>query len=157
MGHALFYRLDHSGMEDLVRINATRALANGWRVVVRGRDIAALDRLDEMLWRDPADGFLPHGMAGGPHDAQQPVLLTLGQDAPNGARVLVALDGAPVTAAEIAGYERCWIIFDGNDPLALQVARQQWRDLTAEGAEAEFWSEASGQWRREADNRAAKS
>lgn len=153
MGYALFFRLSHTPVEELVRINTTRALAQGWRVVIRGRDIGALDRLDEALWRDPADGFLPHGIAGGPHDAAQPVLLTLGAERPNGAQALIALEGAEVTPGEIAELERVWIVFDGNDELALQVARSQWRALTSAGAEAEFWSEASGQWRKEADNR----
>lgn len=153
MGYALFFRLSHTPVEELVRINTTRALAQGWRVVIRGRDIGALDRLDEALWRDPADGFLPHGIAGGPHDAAQPVLLTLGAERPNGAQALIALEGAEVTPGEIAELERVWIVFDGNDELALQVARSQWRALTGAGAEAEFWSEASGQWRKEADNR----
>ncbi|RRH72609.1 DNA polymerase III subunit chi [Falsigemmobacter faecalis] len=153
MGYALFFRLSHTPAEELVRITTTRALAQGWRVVIRGRDISALDRLDEALWRDPADGFLPHGLSGGPHDAAQPVLLTLGSERPNGAHALITLEGAEVSPEEIAELERVWIVFDGNDDLALQVARSQWRALTGAGAEAEFWSEASGQWRKEADNR----
>jgi DNA polymerase-3 subunit chi len=53
-----------------------KSLAAGWRVAVRGRTDEMLDRLDAQLWLGPEDGFLPHGRAGGPHDALQPVLLT---------------------------------------------------------------------------------
>ena len=146
MGRALFYHLTRSSAEDLVRMLATRALGLGWRVAVRGRDRPALERLDERLWLVPEEGFLPHGLAGGAHDADQPVLLTTGSAMPNGAQALVSLDGAGVDPAEVARLERVWIVFDGADPAAVEHARGQWRDLTAADAEAEYWSEDSGRW-----------
>jgi len=146
LGHALFYHLTRSTADGLVRRLAGQALAMGWRVVIRGRDAAALARLDEHLWLVPEDSFLPHGMAGGALDARQPVLLTTGTDIPNGARALLALDGAGVTPAEVAALDRVWIVFDGADPAALEVARDQWRGLTGAGSEAEYWSEESGRW-----------
>lgn len=157
MGHALFYHLTRSGAEDVVRLLAGRALAMGWRVVLRGADAAALARLDERLWLEPADGFLPHGMAGGRHDARQPLLLTTGTVLPEGARALMVVDGAGVTADEVARLERVWIVFDGADPAALETARAQWRALTAAGAEAEYWSEESGRWQMKTARRAAPS
>jgi DNA polymerase III subunit chi len=157
MGHALFYHLTRSGAEDVVRLLAGRALAMGWRVVVRGADPAALARLDERLWLVPPDSFLPHGLAGGPHDARQPLLLTSDSTIPNGARAVLALDGAPVTAAEIAALDRVWIVFDGADPAALETARTQWRSLTGAGAEAEYWSEESGRWQMKTARRAPPS
>ena len=153
MGHALFFHLTRSSAEDVVRLNVTRALGLGWRVVIRSPDRPTLERLDERLWLHPEDSFLPHGMAGTPQDADQPVLLTQGPAIPNGARALLALDGAPVTVDEIAALERCWIVFDGGDPAAMEIARSQWRDLTGAGAEAEYWSEASGRWQMQTAKR----
>lgn len=146
MGHALFFHLTRSSAEEVVRLNAGRALERGWRVVVRGRDLGRLSQLDDRLWAEPEDSFLPHAMAGGDFDADQPLLLTMGQEIPNGAQALLALDGAEVSVAEIEAMERVWIVFDGLDPAAMEVARSQWRSLTAAGAEAEYWSEASGRW-----------
>jgi DNA polymerase-3 subunit chi len=146
MGHALFYHLTRSGPEDLVRMLVGRALQAGWRVAIRGRDRTGLERLDAALWLHPADGFLPHGLAGGPHDADQPVLLTTHAALPNAARAVLALDGADVTAPEVAALERAWIVFDGGDAAAVDRARDQWRALTGAGAEAEYWSEESGRW-----------
>jgi DNA polymerase-3 subunit chi len=146
MGHALFYHLSRSAPEDLVRMLVGRALQAGWRVAIRGCDRAGLERLDAALWLHPADGFVPHGLDGGPHDADQPVLLTTGPALPNGARAVLALDGAEVTAPEVASLERAWIVFDGADPAAVERARTQWRAVTGAGAEAEYWSEESGRW-----------
>lgn len=148
MGKALFYHLTRSPAERLLPLLIGRALATGWRVELRGGDPARLEWLDRQLWLD--EGFLPHGLAGGPHDARQPVLLTLAgqQRAANGAVYLLALDGAPVDPGECADLQRACIVFDGADPDATERARAQWRELTAAGVEAEYWSEESGRWAR---------
>jgi DNA polymerase-3 subunit chi len=111
-----------------------------------------MDWLDDKLWLGPEEGFLPHGRAGGPHDADQPVLLTTDVALPNGAACLMAVDGAGVTADEVQGLERVCILFDGNDPAAVEFARGQWRDLTEAGCAAQYWSQESGSWQKKAES-----
>ena len=147
MASALFYHLTRSGPAQLLPMLIGKSLQAGWRVELRGRDRARQVALDEALWQ--GEGFLPHGLAGGPHDARQPALLTVeGQAAANAPRCLIALDGAEVSGAECAGLERACIVFDGNDPEALERARVQWRALKEAGVAAEYWSEADGRWER---------
>ncbi|WP_347137835.1 DNA polymerase III subunit chi [Paracoccus sp. SSK6] len=147
MGNALFYHLTRSPAESLLPVLLAKSLAAGWHVELRGTDPARMERLDLHLWQ--GDGFLPHGLAGGPHDARQPVLLTLaGQAAANSPACLMALDGAEVAPAECAGLERACIIFDGGDAAATARARDQWRALTGAGVAAEYWSEEGGRWER---------
>lgn len=149
MGAALFYHLTRSPAESLLPVLIEKALAAGWRVELRGTDPARLERFDLLLWQ--RDGFLPHGRGGGPHDARQPVLLTLaGEAASNGAACLIAVDGAALEPAECAAAERACLLFDGNDPAALDAARGQWRRLTGAGVAAEYWSEEGGGWSRKA-------
>lgn len=152
MGTVMFYQLLRSAPEDTLAINAPRALGQGWRVMVRGGDRAALERLDAALWLKGGDeSFLPHGLEGGPHDADQPVLL--GQAGPaNGAKVLALVDGADATDAEIAAMERVWVLFDGNDQDRLQAARAQWKAMTGAGHAAQYWSEESGRWEKKAES-----
>ncbi len=147
MGNALFYHLTQSPAEQLLPVLITRSLAAGWRVELRGVDPSRMDWLDKQLWQ--GDGFLPHGLAGGPHDARQPVLLTVaGQPTPNDPSCLMALDGADVAPAECATLDRACIIFDGGNAPATARARDQWRALTGAGVAAEYWSEESGRWQR---------
>ncbi|QFT63380.1 DNA polymerase III subunit chi [Roseivivax sp. THAF30] len=128
-----------------------KARQAGWRVAVRGRDSARLDWLDQKLWLGPEDGFLPHGRAGGAHDARQPVLLTTGQQAANDPACVMTIDGAEVSAEEVAALERTCVLFDGNDPAAVQTARVQWKALTDKGCAAQYWSEESGRWEKKAE------
>ncbi len=148
MGNALFYHLTRSRAEGLLPQLLGKALAAGWRVELRGQGRQRMEALDSALWMN--DGFLPHGMTGGAHDARQPVLLR-DADAPpasNAPECLMALDGAGVDPAEAEALSRVCIIFDGNDHMAVDRARDQWRSLTAAGIAAEYWSEAGGRWEK---------
>ncbi|MBY5932754.1 DNA polymerase III subunit chi [Tateyamaria omphalii] len=150
MGAAYFYHLTRRPLEDTLTMLLGKALQAGWRVAVRGPDVGRLGWLDEKLWLGPDEGFLPHGLSGEPHDADQPILLTTGEAA-NNATCVMTIDGAEVTAEEVAALDRVCVLFDGNDPEALNVARAQWKALKDAGASAQYWSEESGRWEKKAE------
>jgi DNA polymerase-3 subunit chi len=143
MGEAYFYHLTRTAVDATLANLLTSSLAQSWRVAVRGGDAGRLEWLDERLWL--GDGFLPHGRAGGPHDARQPVLLTPGA-ADNAPDCLMAVDGAEVAPDEVTQMQRTCILFDGTDGEALSRARSQWRALTEAGCAARYWSEETGKW-----------
>lgn len=151
MGAAFFYHLTERPLEATLPVLLGKALQAGWRVEVRGTDEAVLDRLDTQLWL--GDGFLPHGKAGGPHDAEQPVLLTTGQGG-NMATCVMSVDGAEVTAEEVTAMERVCILFSAADPSAVETARSQWRMLTEAGVAAQYWAEDGGRWVKKAESAA---
>lgn len=151
MGAAYFYHLTQRPLEATLPVLIDRALGQGWRVAVRGREAARMEWLDQKLWLAPEEGFLPHGLVGGPHDAHQPVLLTTGSEIPNDAVCLMSVDGAEVTPEETASFERVCVIFDGADAAAVDHARIQWRQLTEAGISAQYWSEESGKWEKKAE------
>ena len=150
----MFYHLTHAGLEDTVAMIVTRALGQGWRVMLRGSDPEQLRHLDDRLWLGPADGFVPHGLEGGTSDAAQPVLLGQGAIA-NGAQGLMLVSGATVLPDEVAGLERVWLLFDGADEAAVQAARGQWTLLTGWGLAAQYWSDEGGAWVKKVDKPAA--
>jgi DNA polymerase-3 subunit chi len=152
MGAAFFYHLTRTPLEATLPMLLDRALAQGWRVAVRGTDAGRMDWLDQKLWLGHDAGFLPHGLAGGPHDALQPVLLTTGLEAANEPECVMAIDGATLEPAEVENLARACVIFDGNDPAAVEAARGQWRALTQAGCAAEYWSQEDGKWRRKAES-----
>jgi DNA polymerase-3 subunit chi len=95
MGTAMFYHLTRSGPEEVLALILPRALAAGWRVMLRSPNPDRRDRLDAKLWLEPEDGFLPHGLEGGPFDADQPVLIGQG-GATNAAQGVVLWMGRPL-------------------------------------------------------------
>ena len=84
-------------------------------------------------------------VAGGPYDADQPVLLTTAREAPNRAACLMAIDGAEVAPDEVgrAG-ARLHPVRRQRPEAASQVARGQWKALTGAGCAAQYWSEEGG-------------
>lgn len=149
MGAAYFYHLTDSPLEATLPMLLGKARAAGWRVLVRGSDPALLKRLDDVLWQGPDIGFLPHGMAGGPHDADQPVLL--GDVPVDGFECVMSVGGADVAAPDVAALERTCVLFDGHDEAALQRARAQWKDLTDAGCAAQYWAQDGGRWTKKAE------
>jgi len=155
MGAAFFYHLTSSSAEATLPMLISRARAAGWRVELRGTDAMRMAALDDRLWMIPDDGFLPHAMAGGAQDAEQPVLLTLGQGADNQPDCVMCIDRAEISAEEVTARERICIVFDGHDPDALAHARSQWKALTQSGCAAQYWSEESGRWEKKAETASA--
>ena len=141
----LFYHITQSSVEVTARTLLEKALGAGWRVMLRGGDAARLDWLDQWLWLNPEDGFLPHALAGGPQDADQPVLLGTGPIV-NDAKGLMLVDGAVPLAGEAAALERVWVLFDGQNEAAVHAARGLWKAIVAENLPAQYWSEETGRW-----------
>ena len=149
MGAVYFYHLTDSPLEDTLPMLVGKARSVGWRVLVRGTDPALLRRLDDVMWQRPEDGFLPHGLAGGPHDADQPVLL--GDVAATGFECVMSVSGAEVTLPDVKACERVCILFDGQDGEAVAHARTQWKTLTSEGCQAQYWAQDGGRWVKKAE------
>jgi len=151
MGAVFFYHLTRAPLEATLPVLLGKARAAGWRIAVRGVDPTRMAWLDEKLWQGPDDGFLAHGLAGGAHEADQPILLTCDTAAANAPTCVMSVDGAGVEAEEVEGLERVCVLFDGNDPDAVQHARDQWKSLTDAGCSAQYWSQADGKWEKKAE------
>lgn len=151
MGAAYFYHLTHASVDQTLPMLLGKSRDAGWIIEVRGTDTAAMERLDAALWAGPPEGFLPHGLAGGDHDGDQPILLTAGQSATNGATCVMSVHGADVSADEVQAAERVCVLFDGHDGEALDKARGQWKALTDAGCSAQYWSQESGRWEKKAE------
>ena len=141
-----FYQLGAVPLEQVIASLAERLLADDERLLVVASDEALLARLDRVLWDLGPIGFLPHGVAGGPEDSRQPILLATTPDAANGARNLLIADGGWRDAA--FGFHRAFYLFDGA---TLAEARQAWRSLGGrEGVDRHYWAHENGRWSEKA-------
>ena len=148
MGAVFFYELQGAPLETTLPMLLDKARGQGWRVLVRGTDSALLAQLDAALWQGPVDHFLPHGLAGGPHDADQPVLL--GDLPATDFACVMAVGGAAVTAEEAVQLARACILFDSAENAKAQ-ARLQWKTLTDAGIAAQYWAQEDGRWVKKAE------
>lgn len=143
-----FYHLRTTPLDRALPKLLERALAEGHRVVVMGGSEERVDHLDTLLWSYSEPSFLPHGSVRGGSAERQPVWLTAADENPNGATMLVLLDG--VRSVLLAGYARVCDVFDGNDETAVAAARQRWREAKAAGHVLTYWEQTSGGWEKRA-------
>lgn len=147
MTEVLFYHLQKQGLEEALPGLLERTLERGWRAVVRAGSEARIEALDTHLWTYRDDSFLPHGSARDGFAEQQPIYLTLGEENPNGAQVLFLVDGA--RAEDVEPYVRCVDLFDGNDPQAVEAARERYRLARDAGHDVTYWKQSDrGRWEK---------
>ncbi|HVX80059.1 MAG TPA: DNA polymerase III subunit chi [Devosiaceae bacterium] len=144
MPDVLFYHLENQPLERVIPILLEKTLERGWRAVVEVGSRERAEALNAALWTYRDESFLPHDLAGGEFDAEQPVLITTGPENANGAEVRFFTDRAVPRTAE--GYQRIVYLFSGHDPDAVTEAREAWRALR-EGNEVTYWQQdESGRW-----------
>jgi len=137
-----FYQLSRDPAEGVLPLIARNSLKAGEWLLVVSADNDQLGRIGEALWGRAGDSFLANGLAGGPHDARQPVLLSDSVAAANGARYLAIADG--VWREGEPAFERTFFIFGEAE---LQPARDCWRMLgQRDGVERRFWKQDGGKW-----------
>lgn len=150
MAEVLFYHLQRQPLETALPALLEKSLERGWRAVVQAVSEERIAALDEHLWTYRDDSFLPHGTDKEAHAADQPVVLTTGALNPNRASVRFLVEGAEIPS-DAAAYQRMVILFDGTDPHALALAREQWRAVKEAGHEATYWQQSeNGRWERKA-------
>jgi len=69
---------------------------------------------------------------------------------PNGATVRFLVDGVAVPA-DAKAYQRIVLLFNGDDPDAVDTARLRWSDAKKQGFDLTYWqSDEHGRWQRKA-------
>jgi DNA polymerase-3 subunit chi len=150
MTEILFYHLKGQTPEQVLPALLQRSLDRGWRAVVQASSPDRIEALDAHLWAWRDDAFLPHGTWRDSEAADQPILLTLSDDNPNGAVVRFLIEGAAMPE-NASAYQRIVLLFDGEDAEALEAARMRWSEAKSAGFEVTYWqADEKGGWRRQA-------
>lgn len=149
MARLLFYHLKGQTLEEVLPALLQKSLERGWRAVVQASSDERVDALDAHLWTWRDDAFLPHGTSRDPDASEQPIVLTTDSENPNRATVRFLVDGVSA-AVDTAAYERVVLLFDGEDPEAVEMARSRWSEAKAAGAEVTYWkADQNGRWQRQ--------
>jgi DNA polymerase III subunit chi len=149
MTEVLFYHLKGQTIEHVLPSLLQRSLARGWRVVVQAASDERVDGLDAHLWTFSDDSFLPHGTWRDGEAAEHPIVLTVNEANPNGAGVRFLVEGAGMPP-DAASYQRLVLLFDGEDPEAVETARGRWREAKSAGFEVTYWqADERGRWQRQ--------
>jgi DNA polymerase-3 subunit chi len=141
-----FYHLLKTPLDRALPRLLERACAQGYRIIVRAGSADRVEHLNALLWTYDEASFLPHGSARDGNPADQPIWLSEREENPNGAAMLVLVDGAE--PGDLSGFTRCADLFDGNDRDAVEAARGRWRRAKAAGHTLTYWQQTGSGWEK---------
>lgn len=148
MTEVSFYHLQRMPLEQALPKLLERALERDMRALVVAGSKERVERLNDVLWTYEPGSFLPHGSLDDGAPERQPIFLTTEEENANGARLLFLVDGGGSPA--FAGtFDRVLDLFDGNDPAAVEAARERWRQASAAGHQVTYWKQSeTGRWEK---------
>ncbi len=141
-----FYHLEIWPLEKALPKLLEKTLAADRRAVVMASSEQRIGALDSLLWTFDREAWLPHG-SGGDAPEDQPVWLTARDENPNRAHFLSLTDGA--VSEHVGAFERCFELFDGTQPAAVEAARARWRTYEEAGHDLTYWRQTErGGWEK---------
>ena len=143
-----FYHLLKTPLDRALPRLLERAREAGYRIVLRAASSERVEHLNTVLWTYDEASFLAHGSARDGNAAAQPIWLSERDDNPNGATMLVLVDG--VAAPDLAAFARVADLFDGSDESAVAAARDRWREAKAAGHTLTYWQQTDRGWEKKA-------
>lgn len=136
-----FWQVTDDPIEKVVALIAQRTLQAGARLLVVSESPDQRSAIARALWQAGPEAFLANGEAGAPGAERQPILLSGGLDAPNGASHVVLADGQMRTAT---AFERVFLLFT---PEGADAARQAWSALgTTADVERAYYAQENRRW-----------
>ncbi len=144
-----FYHLQRAGLDQALPRLLEKVVESGLRAIVLAPSEERIDSLNAQLWTYGDRTFLPHGSAADGFAEEQPIFLTTVEENPNGATVLVLVDGADPDF--LGDFDRCLDLFDGRDDEAVAAARARWTTRMDAGHEVKYWQQKpQGGWEQKA-------
>ena len=136
-----FWQLSRDPVEKVTALIAQRVLDQGERVLVVAAEAERRAAIARGLWQAGPESFLANGEEGSAGAERQPILLSAGVAATNGASHAIFADGQ---FRDTSHFARTFLLFDET---TLQHARQTWKALSArEGLERSFFRQDGGKW-----------
>ena len=149
MTEVSFYHLESIGLELALPRLIEKALAQGLQTLVIAETEERVASLNSALWTYDPNSFLPHGSAEDGPANEQPVYLTTHDENPNGAEMVVIVDGASIS--DLTPFRRVLDLFDGKDLEAVKAARKRWSMFKEAGHSLTYWRQMpDGSWSKKA-------
>jgi DNA polymerase-3 subunit chi len=140
-----FYHLTTNPLATSLPVLMEKVLATGSRAVVLCTSNERIAEVDKYFWSVGGTRFLPHGNENEPFKDQQPIYLTTKEENPNGATLLVNVDGASTDFFE--KFEKIIDIFDGNNADATASARTRYAEAKKAGHTIKYFKQLDdGKW-----------
>ena len=144
-----FYHLQKQTLDQVLPKLVEKAYATNANIKIKVGNETRVEFINSLLWTYNEESFIPHGSKKDGFAKEQPIWLSAEDDNPNQATMLFLVDGATISSEEINKYERIFNIFDGNDEVSLQQARDFWKEISSAETTLNYYQQDdSGRWNK---------
>lgn len=142
-----FYHLQTASLDSILPKLIEKAYESGSKVKIKIGNEERTEFINSLLWTYSDTSFIPHGSKKDGFAELQPIWLSSSDDNPNQAEIMFLVDGAKADIGETSKYTRVINIFDGNDNVSLNNAREYWKEIKNNSLEAFYWQQNNqGKW-----------
>jgi DNA polymerase III subunit chi len=144
-----FYHMRRDTAEKTVPDLLGKALAHGHKVLLKLPDATRRGHYDDWLWRYRDDAFLPHAQDGDQNPQAHPIWLSTDNDAPNGATMALAVEGAELPPVD--QFKLVCLVFSSENESELARSRVLWKELKQQESVAlTYWQQQdNGTWEKQ--------
>lgn len=137
-----FYHLTVTPLEKALPKLVEKIYHSGLRTLIVCDSQERMETLNSILWTFSQSAFIPHGFLGDP--MRHPVWLSLSIDNVNNADIAIVLNGTMIPKGI---FSRCMDMFNGNDPEAVQAARERYKSYRDMELKLTYWKQNDkGAW-----------
>lgn len=124
-----------------------KTLEAGKRALVLAGSEQRVEALVDHVWSFDQDAWVPHGSDKDGHAERQPIWFSTSDENLNKSEFLFLTDGS--TSDRVDAFERCFELFDGNNPEQVAAARVRFKAYKEAGHELSYFQQtASGGWQK---------
>lgn len=136
-----FYHLQKTPLEQVLPKLCEKAFSTGKKIKVLLGNEERIDFINTLLWTYSEESFLPHGCKKDGFIQEQPIFISSDANNENDASILILADNIYPDLDFLTNFERVLNIFDGGDEIALNNARDYWKQVKNLGCELHYWQQ----------------
>ena len=143
-----FYHLQRQRLDEALPALLEKARERGHRIVLQAGSPERVKALDALLWTYRPESFLAHGSGPASTAPDQPIWLTADEERPNGADLLMLVDGAEADVGLL-----CALLRDVRRQTTTRRsprARLRWTRYKEAGHALTYWQQGERGWEKRA-------
>tara|TARA_B100001057_G_scaffold487335_1_gene569900 strand:+ start:598 stop:1071 length:474 start_codon:yes stop_codon:yes gene_type:complete len=115
-------------------------------IVIFCTDQETVEVVDDFLWANREDSFIPHSAKKNGEKSIYPILITTSIDEGYEHDVLLALNGVLIEEKNWQRFSKIYYFFDNEDNNEKETARSMWKSFSSLNVECKYWINEGNKW-----------
>ena len=143
---AFFYNSSHRDVVADIAWLAENIFKKKNKIVIFCTDQETVDVIDDFLWSNRDDSFIPHATKKHGKDSLDPILVTDDLQRCYQHDVLLALNGVLIKEKDWERFAKIYYFFDDQDTKEKENARSMWKSFASLNIDCKYWINEKNKW-----------